>query len=284
MGNVWKALAGLVALAALLAPATSAADSIGTAGAANVTSSGTPPGGAVRVIEIGAQIVQNEKIETSPTGSVQILFIDKTTLNIGPNSRLVIDRFAFDPAASQGQMALTLTKGVLRIVGGQVTHTGGATVETPAASIGVRGAIVTIAQDGKHGTRAFLGYGQLTFTSRCAPSDVSCEPKTVTLSRPGFMVASAGVGAEPSAPVRASADQVAAVNQQTTSAPGQTGGASTLPTDQEAAANNIGTETSTVATVPAPPIGRGGGALAVAAALSERDNGCHDRRADAPRR
>ena len=140
----------------MFAPETSVADSVGTAGAANVTSSGTPPGGGVRVIEIGAQIVQNEKIETSPTGSVQILFIDKTTLNIGPSSRLVIDRFAFNPAAAQGEMALTLTKGVLRIVGGQVTHTGGATVETPAASIGVRGAIVTIAHDGRSTGRALF--------------------------------------------------------------------------------------------------------------------------------
>ena len=51
----------------------------------------------MRVIEIGAQIVRNEKIETSATGSVQLLFIDKTTLNIGPNSSVVIDKFVFNP-------------------------------------------------------------------------------------------------------------------------------------------------------------------------------------------
>jgi hypothetical protein len=36
------------------------------------------------VIEIGTQVVENEKIQTTATGSVQVLFIDKTTLNVGP--------------------------------------------------------------------------------------------------------------------------------------------------------------------------------------------------------
>ncbi len=36
----------------------------------------------------------------SATGSVQLVFIDKTTLNIGPNSTLVIEKFVFDPATA----------------------------------------------------------------------------------------------------------------------------------------------------------------------------------------
>ena len=75
---------------------------------------------------------------------MQVVFIDKTTLNIGPGSELVIDRFVFNPATANGEMALSLAKGALRIVGGQATHTGGATVTTPVATIGVRGGIAVI--------------------------------------------------------------------------------------------------------------------------------------------
>ncbi len=128
-----RLLAG-AALVALLQPGLAEAATVGTAGAANTRSTGTPPGGGLRVIEIGTQVVANEKIETSASGSVQLLFIDKTTLNIGPNSSLVIDKFVFNPATAQGEMAVTLGKGVLRVVGGQATHTGGGTVTTPVAT------------------------------------------------------------------------------------------------------------------------------------------------------
>ncbi len=73
--------------AVLAISAAARADTVGTAGAVNTTSSGTPPAGPTRLIEIGAQVVENEKIETTATGSVQVLFIDKTTLNVGPTRR-----------------------------------------------------------------------------------------------------------------------------------------------------------------------------------------------------
>src|SRR5271166_1988382 len=117
------------------------ADTVGTAGAVNTTSSGTPPAGSTRLIEIGTQVVANEKIQTTATGSVQVLFIDKTTLNVGPNSTLVIDRFVFNPATTKGELALSLGKGVVRVVGGIATHSEGATIRTPVAAIGLRGGI-----------------------------------------------------------------------------------------------------------------------------------------------
>src|SRR3984885_14253835 len=86
------------------------ADTVGTAGAVNTATSGTPPGAPTRVIEIGTQVVANEKIQTTATGSVQVLFIDKTTLNVGPNSTLVIDRFVFNPATTRGELALFFGK------------------------------------------------------------------------------------------------------------------------------------------------------------------------------
>src|SRR5271166_6151972 len=151
------------------------ADTVGTAGAVNTTSSGTPPAGSTRLIEIGAQVVENEKIETTATGSVQVLFIDKTTLNVGPSSTLIIDRFVYNPATTKGEVALSLTKGVLRLVGGIATHTGGATVATPVASFGVRGGIATISY-GPQGARAILGFGHLTATTFCAAATPNCQP------------------------------------------------------------------------------------------------------------
>ena len=138
------------------------------------------------MIEIGAQVVANEKIQTSASGSVQVLFIDKTTLNVGPNSTLVIDRFVYNPATTKGELALSLSKGVIRVVGGIATHSEGATIRTPVAAIGLRGGIAIISHSSTKGTQAILGFGRMSVTSLCGGSD--CHPTTTDVTRPGYGV------------------------------------------------------------------------------------------------
>jgi hypothetical protein len=131
-------LAGLALLASTALQGTMAQE-VGRAAAVNPASSSTAPGGGQRVIEIGARVVNQEIIATSTEGSVQILFLDKSTLNIGPGSRIVIDEFVYDPARGAGKMSVSVTKGFLRFVGGEVSHKQGATIKTQGASIGIRG-------------------------------------------------------------------------------------------------------------------------------------------------
>jgi hypothetical protein len=155
------------ALAAVLAalPDISHAQQVGVAGAVNPASKATL-GANVRVLDLGAPIIHNEHLQTSAAGSLQVVFLDKTTLSIGPSSELTVDSFVYDPQRQSGKMALTLGKGVLRVVGGNVTHTGGATVTTPAATIGIRGGIATVSHDRRSGTQAVNGYGVVTVSAR----------------------------------------------------------------------------------------------------------------------
>ena len=234
------AAAALGAVLALSAGAN--ADTVGTAGAVNTSTSGTPPGAPTRVIEIGTQVVANEKIQTTATGSVQVLFIDKTTLNVGPNSTLVIDRFVFNPATTKGELALSLGKGVVRVVGGIATHSEGATIRTPVAAIGLRGGIAIISHSTAKGTQAILGFGHMSVTSLCAGTN--CTPTTTEVSRPGFGVTVAGFSRPPSSAGRASGQEIAQSNAQLTSQKGQKGGASQLPTDSLAQSYNVGTPNS----------------------------------------
>ena len=184
-------------------------------------------------------MLENEKIETSASGSVQVLFVDKTTLNIGPNSSLVIDHFVYDAKAGTGQVALSLGKGVLRVVGGFATHTGGATIATPAASIGLRGGIATIEYHPGEGVRAVLGYGHLSMSTLCRGA-ASCGGNTVDLYRPGYMAQASGPGQSPSQPVRANEQDIDRANGQLTSRFGQHGGSRILPTDHDAENHGIG--------------------------------------------
>ena len=231
-----------VPLGAVLAISAAArADTVGTAGAVNTVASGTLPAGPTRVLEIGAQVVSNEKIQTTASGSVQVLFIDKTTLNVGPNSTLVIDRFVYNPATTNGQLALSLSKGVVRVVGGVATHSEGATIRTPVAAIGLRGGIAIISHNAAKGTQAILGFGHMSVTTLCASAGGNCNPTTVQVTRPGFGVTVAGFNKSPSSPGRASSEELAKANGQLTSKGGQSGGASQQPTDSLAVSYNVGT-------------------------------------------
>ncbi len=171
---------GLVAAMGVV-PSGAAAQNVGTAAAVKPTSTGTPPGGSARVLEIGTDISSRERIETSSAGSLQVMFLDKTTLTIGPNSDLLIDEFVYSPGAADGQFVATLTKGALRFVGGQISHNRGAIIDTPSATIGIRGgaAIVEILreclseeqQGGRRNelcTRVACTAGQCTVTAKGA--------------------------------------------------------------------------------------------------------------------
>lgn len=129
-----------------LAPHGASADTVGTAAAVKPASTGTPPGGAARQLAVGTGIVSRERIQTTNTGSLQVMFNDRSTLTIGPNSNLVIDEFVYNPGGG-GKFAASLTKGALRFVGGQISHTAGATINTPVASLGIRGGAALVTHD-----------------------------------------------------------------------------------------------------------------------------------------
>src|SRR5260370_34914713 len=111
------------------------AENAGKVGAVNQDATGTPPGGSSRTLLIGASVVYKEKIQTSAQGSTQILFPDQATVNLCRNSSIVIDEYVYDPKAGTGSMVASLGKGILRFVGGQISHTTGVMIDTPVGSL-----------------------------------------------------------------------------------------------------------------------------------------------------
>src|ERR1700730_989385 len=143
----------IVALtSALFAAAPASAQQVGTATAVNPLSESTPPGGTTAPLMVGAHIVHKERVHTTPAGTVQLLFTDKSSMSIAPNTDIVIDEYVYDPNANNGHMLVSLTKGALRFVGGQLSHQGEASITTSAANIGIRGGTVTVIQ-GQNGVK-----------------------------------------------------------------------------------------------------------------------------------
>jgi hypothetical protein len=110
--------------AALIAAGSALAQQVGTATAVNPVSESTPPGGTTDKLAVGARVMHNERIHTSSSGSAQLLFLDKSSVSIAPNTSLVIDEFVYDPAANRGHMLTRLTQGTLQYIGGQPRRRG----------------------------------------------------------------------------------------------------------------------------------------------------------------
>jgi hypothetical protein len=180
--------------AALMAAAPALAQQVGTATAVNPVSESTPPGGATD----GARVMHNERIHTSPSGSAQLLFLDKSSLSIAGNTNLVIDEFVYDPAANRGHMLTRLTQGTLQYIGGQLSHQGAVTINTPAVAVGIRGVTVTITH-GANGTQITNQYGTITLTNAAG---------TTVVSQPGYTVRVADRKSPPGQPMRVTADEV----------------------------------------------------------------------------
>src|ERR1700742_4026407 len=112
--------------AALLASAAVTLAGTGTAFArVGVTSAtdgdprGRPPQEAERVLRIGIDVQANEVITTGANDRAHLVFLDGTSLTVGPNALISIDKFVYDPNTKTGEIAVNASKGVLRLVGGK---------------------------------------------------------------------------------------------------------------------------------------------------------------------
>jgi len=121
-----------------------AAQQIGTVASAEPTLRGTPPGATTRPLALGTGLVADETVASSDSGRGQLLFLDQSTLSLGPNTTIVLDRFVYDPASGAGQIGLSLTEGALRFIGGTLSRRQDAVITTPTTSIGIRGSTALV--------------------------------------------------------------------------------------------------------------------------------------------
>ena len=235
----------LTVLLSVIAPMTRVvAPNSGKVGAVNQDATGTPPGESSHTLVVGSGIVYKENITTTAQGSTQILFPDQSTLNVGRNSSIVIDEYVYDPKTGTGTMLASVSKGALRFVGGQISHTSGVTVSTPVALLGIRGGVASIvypitpelaASDpnlsGSSGELVIGHVGALTLKNKVSE---------VTI-RPGFATFASGQNVPIMAPFRVSDLVLAHIVSSLRSAPGQSGGATTPPAAPFIALNRVGT-------------------------------------------
>ncbi|CAN5153948.1 hypothetical protein BH10PSE10_BH10PSE10_08580 [soil metagenome] len=249
-------LASLLALLAAANPSSHAfTQNSGRVGAVNLDATGTPPGAGSRTLTIGTNIIYKERVQTSSQGSTQIMFPDTSTLNVGRNSNIVIDEYVYDPKIGTGKMVATVSKGVMRFVGGQISHTAGVTINTPVATLGIRGGVATVVYPippGFAGSDPKLSQAKGEIVIGHVGSVVLKNNAGSVIVRPGYMTWVSGPNDPIPEPFPIPDFLLQKIMAALTSGPGQTGGVSDLPTDQMAARIGLG---KTIVTDPLRPPG-----------------------------
>ena len=192
--------ASAVALVALLAGAAAQADvKVGVTAAVNPDAVGQPPSAPERVLMVGTENFADEKITTGANGQLQLLFVDGSSISVGPDAKLTIDQYVYDPKTKTGKLALSAAQGVFRLVGGAISKSDEVTITTPTGTAGIRGGIgVVNSQPNQPFVAAFLFGSSLRVTA---------NGQTVVATRPGYQI-TVLPGQGPSAPARLSLKEV----------------------------------------------------------------------------
>ena len=256
------ALAALVIAAA--GPAASQDVEIGVTAAVNPEVMGTPPAQEQRLLVIGADVFHDERVVTGEKGQTQMLFVDQSALTIGPNSDLVLDEFVYDPNTETGTIVMSATKGLFRLVGGKISKDGPVVLNTPTATIGIRGGIILVSIAETGATEATFLFGQ--------SMDVTSGGVTKEVTRPGFSIASVSADQEPSDPVPVTAESLDAALGGLEGSEGASGGAEDSPEDSDVAASGVGEAGSDQAPDALGPAQDGSSARDIAGGADRADN------------
>jgi len=147
------------ALAGPMTPGQVAQIGIGPAAAATDVVAGAPigsvsesqgavtvlhPNGAEAMLVTGDPIFQGDVLTTGPDGAVSVIFVDDTVFSLDVDGRMVMDEMVYDPGTQTGTFNAMVVQGVFSFVSGQVAKTSpdGMVVNTPTATIGIRGSTV----------------------------------------------------------------------------------------------------------------------------------------------
>ncbi len=134
----------------------------------------------------GAPIEFEQIVSTEADARLELGFIDQTTLTLGENARLRIDRFVYAPQTTRTSIRLAAV-GALRFVSGARSGGSDVSVVTPVATIGIRGTDFWAGPiDGAYGVLLLDG-----------AVDVANAAGSATLDEPGEGVNIAGPGAPP---------------------------------------------------------------------------------------
>lgn len=132
----------LAAVTLFSASAAAQPQDIGTAVEIRNQVTATEQNAATRQLARSDPIRELEVLETARNANGEFILADDTKLALGPNARLALDKFVYDPNRGRaGQVTVNFVKGAFRFITGN-SNKEAYEIKTPTVSLGVRGTII----------------------------------------------------------------------------------------------------------------------------------------------
>ena len=108
------------------------------------------PNGGLGQAKVGDLVYRGDVVQTGPASAVGMVFTDGTAFNLSANARIEMNEFVYDPNGKSNSAFISLAKGTFTFIAGKVAKTGDMKVDTPVATMGIRGTAphVEISDDG----------------------------------------------------------------------------------------------------------------------------------------
>ena len=157
--------------------ATTGSVSIEHAGAVIVQANAPAQAGETK---IGDLVYQGDLVKTGADGKVGINFTDGTSFNLSSSAQMTLDEYVYDPKGTSNSTLFNLSKGTFTFVAGKVAKTGDMKVDTPVATMGIRGTTphIEISDDGSVKFSTLVEEGKSKIASKRGTSPVRQPEKT----------------------------------------------------------------------------------------------------------
>jgi FecR protein len=96
-------------------------------------------GAQTNPLKVKDAIFKGDVLQTAANGTLGITFDDATTFSLQPNSRLAVDEFVYQEHGAHNAGAFNVMRGTAAFVAAAVAKTGDMKIDTPTATIGIRG-------------------------------------------------------------------------------------------------------------------------------------------------
>lgn len=106
-------------------------------------------------LTVGDPVFEDDLVETANDSILGLTFIDETVFSLSANARMILDELVYEPNGGDNSMVMNLVQGTFVFVTGQVAPTGEMSIETPVATMGIRGTTPIVIIEGQNGDTKF---------------------------------------------------------------------------------------------------------------------------------
>ena len=99
------------------------------------------------ILNQGDNVNKGDVVQSGSDSTLGITFIDGSVFGLGSNAKMVLNEMVYDPNGSSNSSLLSLVQGTISFVAGATAKKGDMKVDTPVATMGIRGTAVLVEID-----------------------------------------------------------------------------------------------------------------------------------------